>query len=206
VGALLAELEQLGSLKETLVVLTSDHGDEFFEHGRKGHGKSLYDEVLHVPLIIRLPSGPNGLVFDELASTLDIAPTILDYLGFGVPRSMQGRSLVPSSEEDTGWADRLTFSRLKERSAGARSSRFKLVQSFNPVRQEFYDLTADPGEHENLVGRARGSTRTALRAHRFELLRWLREQRAIHDSMGIARGAEISESLRQELEALGYID
>ncbi len=89
---LLAGLDEVFVDEPYMVVITSDHGEEFFEHGKMNHGYSLYDEVLRVPLIVRYPDGEPAR-HALPASTLDIVPTILDVAGLPVPERLSGRSL-----------------------------------------------------------------------------------------------------------------
>src|SRR5690606_26092231 len=82
-GVLIDELRRLGRLDDTLIVVTSDHGEEFADHNPANfydrHGHSLYEELVHVPLVVRLPGGAHaGTRFDGVTSTLDVMPTILD--------------------------------------------------------------------------------------------------------------------------------
>jgi arylsulfatase A-like enzyme len=94
VGRLLARLDELGLRERTLVVVTADHGDEFFEHGGLGHRRTLFEEVTRVPLILRLPGTlPAGKRVDALASTLDLAPTMLDLVGLDTPPEVVSTSL-----------------------------------------------------------------------------------------------------------------
>jgi len=97
VGRLVAWLRERDRLDDTLLVLTSDHGEEFLEHGGVQHGYTLYNEVIRVPLILRYPPGiPEGTVIeDRIIQSLDVAPTVLDLAGIEKPADMQGRSLVP---------------------------------------------------------------------------------------------------------------
>ena len=111
IGGLIDALAAAGRLERTLIVVTSDHGQEFFEHGSPGHRRTLHDEVLRVPLMVVPPgaltagedgaagaTGSVGRVIDAQVSLSDIAPTILDYTGVEVPPSVTGRSLRPFVE------------------------------------------------------------------------------------------------------------
>jgi arylsulfatase A-like enzyme len=96
VGALLGHLEATGRRDRTLVVFVSDHGEQFFEHGAWGHGRSLYQEEIAVPLVFSLPGVlPAGLRSSTPVELADVAPTILDLLGVEGPAELQGRSLLP---------------------------------------------------------------------------------------------------------------
>jgi arylsulfatase A-like enzyme len=93
---LLAELRRFGVLDETLIVVTSDHGEQFGEHGLRGHGNSLYDTLLHVPLLIRAPGlVPAGRRIDHPIGLIDLVPTVLELLEKRPSPWVQGVSLVP---------------------------------------------------------------------------------------------------------------
>lgn len=95
-GGMLEDLENRGLLDNSLIVLTSDHGQMFGEHGKWIHRNSLYEEVLRVPLLFRY-SGvlPQGKVFEAPVDHLDVTPTVLQLAGVDIPAHMRGRSLVP---------------------------------------------------------------------------------------------------------------
>ena len=96
IGRLMGELEKLGYDSNTLVILLSDHGDEFLDHGRWGHWESnLYDEILRVPLIIHMPDRSGSQVIQRQVRLLDLMPTILDLSGCPISNDLMGASLVP---------------------------------------------------------------------------------------------------------------
>jgi choline-sulfatase len=157
VGQLLAEVDALGYRDNSLVVLTADHGDEFWEHGGYQHGHSLYDELIHVPLIVRGPG-----VFAQprrIASSvqhLDIMPTLLDLIGAGTPTEAQGQSLLPLLRDEgrIPAVTSYTFSEalfLREERKAIRGEGLKLI--YLPFSEDFelYDLVRDPGEQHNLA-------------------------------------------------------
>jgi hypothetical protein len=99
-GRLLAELEDRGLLDNTILVLTSDHGEAFFQHGLLQHGL-LYGETLRVPIIFRSPGRlPAGSRVVAQVSSMDIAPTILDLAGVDTPPEMDGRSMASMADDD----------------------------------------------------------------------------------------------------------
>ena len=178
-GRVLAGLAALGELDQTLVVITSDHGEEFWEHGWKAHDESLYDEVLRVPLILRAPGlVPGGRRIPTQVSLVDLAPTVLDLLGVPAPASMQGRSLVPLFRDPAAaeLAARPAFSQLRKR-----SKQIELLAARTPTRKwiwrnggrgaplEVYDLTRDPKEHQNIASPELAAEGEALRARFREL-------------------------------------
>jgi arylsulfatase A-like enzyme len=93
-GRTVDALAARGLLDRTLVVLTSDHGEEFLEHGGVAHGQTLYAESLHVPLVVRLPGARDGASSEALAQHVDIVPTILDVAGVAPPPGLAGVSLL----------------------------------------------------------------------------------------------------------------
>ena len=93
-GKLLSDLEQSKLMDKTLIVLTGDHGESLGEHGERTHSLFIYDATLHVPLLIRLP-GIKSKQIQDVVGHIDIAPTILDWLGIPSHSEMQGKSLIP---------------------------------------------------------------------------------------------------------------
>jgi arylsulfatase A-like enzyme len=101
VGALLALFAAAGRLQNTLVIITADHGEEFFEHENRGHKQSLYDEVLRVPLLVVPPgalAGEAPRAIDAQVELSDLMPTVLDFAGLEAPPTVYGRSLRPAVE------------------------------------------------------------------------------------------------------------
>jgi len=96
VGALISHLKQLGIDKNTIIIITSDHGEEFLDHGRLYHRRTLYNELIHVPLIIYIPGETKGIVLDDAVSLVDVTPTILDIMQIDSNGTeFNGRSLKP---------------------------------------------------------------------------------------------------------------
>jgi arylsulfatase A-like enzyme len=156
VGQLLAEVDALGYRDNSLVMLTADHGDEFWEHGGYQHGHSLYDELIHVPLIVRGPglfARPRRIA--DSVQHLDIMPTLLDLVGGTTPMEAQGQSLLPllRDESPVPTVSRYTFAEalfLSEERKAIRGEGLKLI--YLPFSEDFelYDLVRDPGEQHNL--------------------------------------------------------
>ena len=121
VGTLLKEVEDLGLADRTVIVISADHGESFFEHGTEGHARTLYTEVQRVPFIIHLPFRLEpGVVVDSTVANVDVWPTILDLLGLDPIPGADGRSLLPlieaaarGDESQAGeLADRQVYSQL----------------------------------------------------------------------------------------------
>lgn len=131
VGRLFAALRERGLWDDTLVILTADHGEEFFEHGAKGHKKNLHVETVRVPLIVKYPGQHEGLRDDRLVSLVDVAPTVLDVVGLEPDFPVQGRSLrVPPEADRAIFFDLLAtrYTRQAGKPVSGRVRRWRAVQ------------------------------------------------------------------------------
>ncbi|HXK09953.1 MAG TPA: sulfatase-like hydrolase/transferase [Vicinamibacteria bacterium] len=156
VGRLVDALRERGVLEGALVVVAADHGESLGEHGEDTHGVFLYDATIHVPLLLRLPGGGEaGRRVGGRVSLVDIAPTVLDAAGIGIPAAIQGRSLLGLARgrresERPAYAEseypRRVFGWSPLRSW--RSERFLYVEA---PRRELYDLRSDPGATRNIA-------------------------------------------------------
>lgn len=218
VGRLLAVLDRLGVSDDTIVVLTSDHGEEFFEHGRKGHGDALYDETILIPWVLRYPARvAGGQVQESPVRLMDIAPTVLGLAGvsrsetFGTTgvgehgsRDLSPWLLRASASEPfpslLGWSH--TGEGKKEQRA-ARSAAGKHITHANEKRRppELFDLSADPGEKRNLA--AGEEVPAHLKSLQTESSAW-RERWSGHRDGAIT--IEIDDDHRRKLFLLGYLD
>ncbi len=161
VGRLLRGLAKRGRLDRTLVVITADHGEELWDHRKFFHGQSLYDELLHVPLLVRWPAFGHGRVVPDVVRTVDVAPTVAEALRHPAPPS-DGRSLAPLARGDAD-APRTAFAlvshaepRTPERQA-VRTATHKLIRDVTDGAVQIYDLTTDPTEKRNLGPAAPGA-------------------------------------------------
>ncbi len=159
---LFQEMKRLGIFENALVVVTSDHGEEFLDHGQWEHQKTLYEEQLRIPLIVKLPNGKEGPAgatgrVSGQVSLVDVAPTVLDALGVPAPPSFEGRSLLAprgsDAPETEAWAETehtIDGSRkiALRRGASGKKSIFTLTEG--ALRIELFDLGRDPGEMERL--------------------------------------------------------
>ena len=170
VGKILEALEQRGMLRDTLIVFSSDHGEFLGRHGllQKGIDEypMLYDDLIHVPLIVRRPGAPRGRVVEQQVETMDICPTVLDWAGLDVRPEIQGHSLL--STVSGGEPHHREFILSQSGAVKAlRGDRFKLVYYPGQTYGELYDVKEDPGEMENLFGSS------SHRAVREEMIRRL---------------------------------
>jgi arylsulfatase A-like enzyme len=199
VFALIERIELSG---DPIIIFTSDHGEEFYEHGEFKHGKSVYEEVLRVPLFIKLPSAMPGLkepaVIERDVNAAAIAPTLLDVLGFDIPASMQFDSLF----NDPGDSQGITFfgSRMHTRECiyAVVEGDKKLVTKKAELEDdgEYYDLSADPGERKPLPF---DDTAENLRE---ALINWVETNDRLRKTQVSGRIGEIS---KDDFRALGYV-
>ncbi len=205
VGKLLAAWRQRG--RPQLTVVTADHGEEMLEHGELGHGNSLYQELVHVPLMLSLPSGTLPLgqqsgAIDTPVSHLDVAPTLLDALHVPFAPAKQllaGRSWLPWLRGDAGAPGRPLFA--AQDSQGRRLTRFRLgrwvrIENLSGPRagiRELYDKMVDYAELHDVAHAAPGELeRLAQAAKAYQARQPLDQPRSLEGS-------------QEALRALGYV-
>ena len=208
-GELVAHLRQLGLWDDALVVVAADHGEEFQDHGGFWHGTTLYDEQIHVPLLVHWPKGHSEgppVVDDHLVRLIDIAPTLAARGGAEVPRSMQGTDLVRplavrSEAERTAYAEEDHEGNVL---TAIRTPDWKLIEAnrgnprgLPPV--ELFAIDRDPGERQNVE--ASQAERVA------ELRRQAQAQRQLAASRAgpAAAQAKLSKEECERLRVLGYV-
>ncbi len=154
-GRLFEELSRIPGGDRTIIVITSDHGDGFNEHGYINHGFALNRELLHVPLIVYVPDIQPAAV-DGAVSALDAFPTIADLAGIDIgDLSVEGESLVPQLFYGKDAHDRVVFAETNAPAPqrAAITSKFKLIYKLKNNLYELYDLTADPWEKKNVYSK-----------------------------------------------------
>jgi arylsulfatase A-like enzyme len=163
VGRVFDQLARLGLAENTLIVVTSDHGEILYEHEYYfGHDIALYDECTMIPLLVGMPAQAAGRRVAGLVQSIDIFPTILEALGIPGPGGIEGRSLMPlingTGDATTEFAFSETFpfpEKCPPRHA-VRTEGEKLIwreESPAEIAKEFYDLRQDPWEKQNLYTR-----------------------------------------------------
>jgi len=201
----LADLDRSGRLDDTLVVVVSDHGEEFMEHGKVGHRSTLYLQSLRVPWLMAGPGVPK-VVVDEPVGLVDVMPTLLELLGVATPPT-RGASMRPLLHgERPAESQRLVFSqndwglRLYSAIVGDR----QIIVDDIRGKARFFDWRADPDEQVDLAGeKAEAERNRALwLAARDEFQRRKRDpDRFAPEPLGDASAEQ-----RERLEALGYIE
>ena len=203
IGRLLAGLDEQIRAR-TIVVLLADHGEGLGDHGEIEHGFFVYEEAIHVPLIVNTPFEQlHGVRRTEFVSLVDVMPTILEMVRLPVPDAVQGESMVGLlGNEESPWRDavyaesfypRLHFgwSELKT----LRGDRYKLIMSPEP---ELFDLQEDPGERANVADQM--NTAFAALSRQLTLLDATYSEGAEHSAV-----IELDEETRARLAALGYL-
>jgi arylsulfatase A-like enzyme len=209
-GLLFRQMELLGIMDQTLIVITSDHGESLGEHEYYGHGKNLYEPGL--PLIIVCPALlPENKRVDSLVRSIDVMPTVLDFLGLKPPPGIDGQSLWPLLlEERSSSPGVLSYGEtfyLKLRSKEAevrsiRSDRWKYIRyskGRRTIKEELFDLESDPGEVRSLSG-----------PERPELLEMSRVLNKILEadknrSKNKKNTLKLDKETKEKLRSLGYI-
>ena len=209
VGRVLDAIERLPFGDNTVVVVTADHGEEFWDHGGLGHGHTNFEEQLHVPLVMAGP-GIRTRRVAEPVSLIDLVPTLLDLVGAEKAEELPGKSLLPvlqgraASPEETLYAEGLLNLGGNGDAVFYRSLRRgdqKLILDFEHHRKQLFDLGQDPSEQDNLLGTPEGTAGRQL----------LEDLLATHDRnlaspvLAPVEAVEIDEELDQNLRALGYL-
>ena len=169
-GQLLDKLKSLGLYEDSLIIFLSDHGEEFREHGGLFHGYSLYEEQVHVPLIVKLPRGAHaGRRVAAPVRLLDVLPTLCAMLGLEGGPHMDGASFLTLLQQgaDPAWAPVLYAEEHHDGMVmrSLRTGNFKVVDTLEPdLYFEMYDLEADPGETRDIAGLRPGELAAMLAA------------------------------------------
>jgi arylsulfatase A-like enzyme len=198
IGELARHLHDLGLRDDTLLVITSDHGEQFQEHGRLVHGgDAFYNEVLRIPFIVNNPRlFPSTTRATTPISSIDFGPTVLDLAGLDVPAVFQGEPIAGRPDEDRPVfaTDGRTW---KETTRG-----WSFIVSLEKQREELYRLTDDPGETINLVGEETAAVRQ-MREHVEQMVRACNAHP--YRSIEIDE-VDLPDEQRERLRALGYVD
>jgi arylsulfatase A-like enzyme len=200
---LLRYLEEKGLDEKTLIVLTSDHGEEFLEHDGVLHGRTQYQEVLRVPLIFSGPGVPQGLRITEPVSLVDVAPTVTSLLGVSFP-AVDGTdfSSLWKGKDGEGETELYIFSEADHNNEdedmfrSVRQGQFKLIVDRRTGEKEMYNLDEDPGETENIA-----DEQPKIRQRLIERL-----EEHLDESMPKQELPDLSSEEREHLESLGYFD
>ena len=208
IGRFVEGLRAAGLYDDAIVVVVADHGEEFWDHGGFEHGHSLYDELVRVPLILKLPGGAQVArpVVDDQVRIIDVMPTLFEVLEIEAPESFVGRSLFPlirglADEERAAMCESTLYG---EDRVGWRTERYKYIVDLDPDAEhpeELYDWRDDPNELEDLTAE-RPDLVLALRA---ELLAFYGGLRFQAESMSDPEIVDLNPERIKMLRELGYI-
>lgn len=219
VGEVIDELRRRGIWDKTIFIVLSDHGEEFDEHGGWLHDQSVYEELIHVPLLIRFPQDAfGGRRVSEVVSLIDLMPTIFQYIGYAKGnRSPSGRNLMPliRGEDATDEPDfRVISMRINTKkyfkpwketrgdiNIAVRHKHWKGIWNLEPDTLELYDLEADPAERKNLSEENLPLALTMKLVAREYWERTLERRLSPQE-----REKDLDEHTRENLRALGYMD
>jgi arylsulfatase A-like enzyme len=209
-GRLLASIRSAGREEGAMIIVTADHGEEFHEHGRWGHGKSLYDEVARVPLLLVAPGVAPATVNNDATMLVDVLPTVAAATGIAGDPRWQGRDLRVVGHAGQSGGDRAAYAELLREGGFAtymlyRDGR-KYLESSSGVGEEtvveFYDLRNDAGESRNLgvSGSVGVDASEAWSAELAELRRLANSERVAGDK------TDLDPASVERLKALGYLN
>ena len=198
-GLLLESLDRSGLFRNSLIVLTSDHGEELGDHGGSGHGYNLFDENLRVPLFIYHRDLKPGRVTEQVR-LIDVAPTIADLLGLRAPPTSEGTSLRAVIDGSAPRLEALTENSHCSAIKSLRTARHKYILSTRLPHERLYDLENDPGEQDDIARQDVEATR-GMRRLMSALLERNDANRAYRNTGAVTLTAEE----REKLEGLGYV-
>jgi arylsulfatase A-like enzyme/Flp pilus assembly protein TadD len=202
IGQVIQKLKELDICDSTLLIITSDHGEDLGEHGENYHGYYIYQNTVHVPLIFRLPGSKEAMRIEETAGLIDIVPTICSLLGIKTPAGMHGKDVSgyfngkgPKNEKRNFYCESMLATRYGcNPLLGVVEDGWKYISTSRP---ELYDLRNDPAEQSNLVKKE---------AERERMMRGVLEQMLqdvveVEDDTADTLDAES----RTRLQSLGYV-
>jgi arylsulfatase A-like enzyme/Flp pilus assembly protein TadD len=202
VGRLIAFLKANGLYRNTIIVLSGDHGESLGEHGEQHHGFFIYNATLHVPVIIRWPGNATPKVVPELVSLADLMPTVLQALKLEVPPQAQGLNLLPlmnakNADEARSLYAETYLPRLHFNWSELRAVETEKYHFIDAPKPELYDLSKDPGETQNLYAQ-KTAVSDELRARLTALVSQF--------SAGpeLAQKTGLDPALMERLKSLGY--
>ena len=177
IGKVIQQLQLRNQLNSTLIVIVGDHGEAFGRHNQSGHGAKIYEENLHVPLLFINPDLFNGERRQTLGGLSDLAPTILNFLGYIPPAEWQGRNLFHDNKREkvyffAPWSDYLF---------GYRSGDYKVIFNETYGTTELYHLPTDPLEEHNLAL----ESDSLIQQARLDMAAWIQYHNQFIDKMKV---------------------
>lgn len=217
-GEVVKTLRVRGLLDHTLLIVTADHGEAFGEHGYVYHMHGVYDELVHIPLVMRFPGPPGRRPIGEvsaLTQTVDLLPTICDLYQVPYPRDrVQGRSLVPLLDGEQASVRGYVFATSQNMwpTYLVRDTRWSLMLYAGGELRSLFDLPRDPGErrdviaaHPDVVAKMTAAFQSFARTQARPLTEFV-SPGATASPAPAAKGPKLSGKTRRELKALGYVE
>ncbi len=201
IAKLVATLRAKNLYDDALIVVAADHGQSLGAHGEDTHGIFLYDETIHVPLLVKLPQNQSaGKRVQARVGLVDLAATVLEVAGIPVPSQMQGQSLLRIAKAGAGDQPAYSRSDFPQKAFGWSALESWRVGKYLYIRApkpELYDLTSDPGATHNLAQSSKATLETiASQLNSFD---------HHFSSGGKSTGPELSSTEMQKLASLGYV-
>jgi arylsulfatase A-like enzyme len=163
ISRLVEDLRRLQLWQNCIFAFTADHGEQFLEHDGRYHAPSLAEELIHVPLLLRVPGAAKKAVSHNPFSLLHLAPTLLTAAGLPIPAEFQGQSHWPHAQQGTAWSEPAISEciagctnpfnldqRNGPRLLAVREARYKMLLNFDTGKEFLFDLETDPGEQAPL--------------------------------------------------------
>jgi arylsulfatase A-like enzyme len=200
-AAFMNALNGRGYLDNTLIIILSDHGEEFFDHGGVLHSRTLYDELIRIPLIVVGPGIPAGKRIEEQVQLIDVMPMILDACGIRPPREIEGKSLLPLISGDAADWEQVAFAEADKDNEkpdikrAVRTEKYKFYYDRLTGEEYLFDLSLDPAETESILD----AEPELGKMHREQLREWMDTKR------GNPKKIVFTESEKELLRALGYL-
>ena len=209
-GTFINRLKEAGIWENTVFVFVADHGEEFNEHGQWGHGHSIYEELLHVPLLVHRSGAIPARRISTTVSTMDIAPTVLELAGLPPMPNIAAQSLVPLIYGQQRGAPPMAMSEFLDERRVITAGRWKWIMRGN-LRHSMFDLQEDPGEQTQLDIDQHPIAGRWLRVHQGQFLgaanraQWMLPAQEAGPGLN-AGEVQMDDELQQQLRELGYLN
>ena len=201
-------VQKYGFDKDTLLIITSDHGEEFLDHEKLGHGQNLHGETINIPLIIKFPDGVSEKIVSEQASLIDIMPTVLQLLNIDPPEHILGKSLLETNDLPF-WLKKMlrrndelqyVFSELdiKFKTKALLTEEWKYIYDFEKEKGQLHNIQEDPLELNSLANK-RVKESSQLKEY---LLRWVSEAKKYPAKK---HNVQLKPTEKEKLQELEYL-